>query len=112
MIEKILDIVFPKTCLKCKKQGEGYICSSCFFDLKCNSKLEKIEGMQYEYLVYFDRYIENTRENILLMKFREKAYFTEFYAELLIKNEKINLFLMLLKVIVLTFLINILNFAI
>lgn len=93
MLEKLLDLIFPKACLKCNKQGEGYICSSCFFELKTKIKLEKACGGLYEYLVYFDKYVDDTRKNILFMKFKEKAYFAEFYAELLTKNKNINSFL-------------------
>lgn len=92
MLEKILNIVFPKICLNCNKQEGEYICSSCFLALKTKIKFKKVLGKQYEYLIYFDKYMENTRKNILSMKFREKAYFAEFYAELLTKNKKINSF--------------------
>lgn len=93
MIENLLNIIFPKICLRCSKQGEGYICSSCFKSFKNSIRLEKIYNKSYDYLVYLDRYKLYTRKNILAMKFSEKSYFVDFFVEIIYKSNEIVSFL-------------------
>jgi ComF family protein len=93
MINKILDIIFPKSCLECGKQGEGYICSSCFLVFKETLKVEKIYNNFYDTLIYIDKYDAKTREQILNMKFSTKPYIAEYFTEILVKHEKIKSYL-------------------
>jgi ComF family protein len=93
MINKFLDIIFPKSCLECGKQGEGYICSTCFSAFKQNLKIKKIYNNYYDVLIYIDNYKSKTRSKILAMKFSSKAYIAEYFIEILIKNEAIKNYL-------------------
>jgi ComF family protein len=93
MIENILNIIFPKSCLNCGKQGEGYICSSCFSLAKTNLHIEETQNEIYDYFIYLDDYKKDIRTKMLALKFYNKAYIAEYFAELIIKSNKINSFL-------------------
>ncbi len=89
MIEKFLDLIFPKLCLNCKKQGEGYICSSCFKYLNLDFNIKKIKNRPYELLVYLSRYESDMRTKMLKFKFGDSPYIAEYFIEILVKNDKI-----------------------
>jgi competence protein ComFC len=89
MIDNILNIIFPKKCIYCKKQGEGYICSSCFCLLKLKFKLMKVFNKPYNYLIYIDAYSLKTRKQIIDFKFNNKAFYAEYFIELLCRNHKL-----------------------
>ena len=89
MIEELLNIIFPKKCIYCKKQGEGYLCSSCFCALKGKSKITFIKNKEYNYLIYVDKYKGNMRYQMHNFKFYEKAYYYEYFIKLVLENQKI-----------------------
>jgi len=92
MIEKLLDIIFPKVCLNCGKQGEHYICSSCLhlYNSKINFKNEN--NKMYDYLIYLFKYESKNRRYMLDFKFNEKAYISEYFIKILTSNNKVNEF--------------------
>jgi ComF family protein len=95
MINEFLDIIFPKSCLECGKQGEGYICSTCFslLESKVKSQKNKASSECYDVLIYIDNYKSKIRSKILSMKFNSKAYIAEYFVDILIRNEKITKYL-------------------
>lgn len=93
MIEKILDILFPKVCLNCGKQGESYLCSSCFYKLDLKFKIYPVENKPYKFLIYLEKYKGEIRKKILEFKFYNKAYINEYFIEFLVKDKNICEFL-------------------
>ena len=93
MIENILDIIYPKVCLECGKQGEQYICSSCLSKSKLNFKIVNIYNKDYKYLVYLEKYQDNIRHKILNFKFYDEAYIGEYFIKFLLKNKSLCEFL-------------------
>lgn len=90
MIEKILDLLFPKVCENCGKQGEGIICSSCFSNFESKIHLKKIYGKAYDYLIFLNKYEKNMRSKMLKFKFYDSPYLAEFFTELLLKSGKLS----------------------
>lgn len=93
MIEKFLDILFPKVCLNCGKQGESYLCSSCFFKLDLKYKILLIQNKPYNFLIYLGKYKNEVRQKLLKFKFYDEAYINEYFLEFLLKDENIKSFL-------------------
>ena len=93
MIENILDIIYPKVCLECGKQGEQYICSSCLSKSKLNFKIVNIYNKDYKYLIYLEKYQNNIRHKILNFKFYDEAYVGEYFIKFLSKNKSLCEFL-------------------
>ena len=93
MIDKILDVIFPKVCVDCGKQGEGIICTSCFFNLHLINQIKKEYRKNYDYLVYLSKYKDEMRSKLLKFKFYDSAYLSEYFTELLIRSENICNFL-------------------
>lgn len=93
MIDKILNFMFPKKCLECGKQGEHYICSSCFNLIKVNSRIFEIKNKNYNYFAYMDIYTDKLRKQMLKFKFSGKAYYAEYFIDVLSKNKQVLKFL-------------------
>ena len=93
MIEKILNILFPKMCLNCGKQGEGYLCSSCFLKSNFKFKIIPVKNKHYNYLIYLGKYKNEIRRKMLDFKFYNKAFINEYFLEFLLKNKNICAFL-------------------
>lgn len=92
MIDKFLNILFPKHCLNCGKQGK-YLCSSCFLKSNLKFKFFKILNKSYEYFMYLDNYKDDIRSKILKFKFYDGAYINEYFLEFLVNDKKICEFL-------------------
>lgn len=56
MIEKIVDIIFPKKCLICGKSEGKYLCDDCYKKMNLNFKFFKINNSNFEYLCYLEKY--------------------------------------------------------
>ena len=93
MIEKILNIIFPKTCLKCGKQEGQYICSSCLHSLNCKIYFMKAKNKLYNYLIYLFKYKNQARKDMINFKFNDKAFMAEYFIEFLCYNNKLAKFL-------------------
>lgn len=83
----ITDLIFPKKCIYCKKQGE-YICSSCFSNLEIVFR-NNIKGKTYDSFIYLDNYKNKTRNNLINIKFNYKTYILNGFVEIIFKNERI-----------------------
>lgn len=83
LIESILDLVFPPTCEICGKVGD-FLCDNCSKVLK-EYRIESIEKDK----IFVYKYRGLIRELILKYKFREKAYLSSLFSELLLKNKRI-----------------------
>lgn len=93
MIEKLLNIIFPKTCLKCGKQEGQYICSSCLCSLNHKIHLIKVKDELYDYLIYLFKYKNQARKDMINFKFNDKAYMAEYFIEFLSYNNELVEFL-------------------
>lgn len=83
MIYKILDLFFPPICEMCGKLGEGYICKSCYENIK--SYLYKDNHGNNFYLL---NYKDIVRDKIIDYKFNDKSYLCYMFSEIIIKNKK------------------------
>ena len=101
--DKILNIFFPAKCGFCDAitGNSNYICDKCqklkyiSFDNRCvlcggitynlNGICKKCSGRKiyYEKLLYIGEYEGVLKEKLLAYKFKDKAYFYNFFAELL-----------------------------
>lgn len=87
MIEKILDIIFPKCCGICKRLYKTWVCPKCYYNLKEECKYIKIN--EKDFCIYcIGKYEKKIRKLILKFKFREEAYLAGTFAEIIGKNEK------------------------
>lgn len=73
-----LDILFPKKCLNCGKQG-NYLCETCLLKYNLKFKIFKISKKSYEYFMYLDEYKNDIRTKILKFKFYDASYMNEFF---------------------------------
>ena len=90
MLEFIADFLFPPVCSVCGKLDKKWLCINC---RKRVERLEKscvvqIENRKYEKLLYIFKYESLIRKLILQYKFSNKAYLNNFFANIIIKNEK------------------------
>lgn len=87
--KNLLNILFPKICLNCGKQGESYLCSSCFLALDLRFKIFPVQNKSYNFLIYLGKYKDEVRDKLLQFKFYNKAYINEYFLEFLIKDKNI-----------------------
>ena len=91
MLEKIIELIFPTTCVICGKINKEPLCK------KCNVKIEKlliakrieVIGKNFDEFIYFFKYEGIIREKIIQYKFNEKSYLYEAFAKIIINNKKI-----------------------
>lgn len=90
LLEKILNIIFPKKCAFCKTIiKKDYTCKKCKKNLEyiCNNhKIEKVNGKYFELLISSYEYKEKIRDKILEFKFKNKKYLYKPLAELLLND--------------------------
>src|SRR3989304_1245485 len=98
----LLDILFPKRCVNCKKAGD-YVCQNCFiyisFDTKslcliCNSLTHPVCKRKYSIDGCFSAISYNKIAKKLISNFKYKPYLTdlkiflsELFVESIIQNE-------------------------
>ena len=70
--EFILDLIFPKFCLGCKKEGV-FLCQDCFSILEILTTHQKFEGKNLN-----DLYFPVNYENFLVKKFLGKKINSKF----------------------------------
>lgn len=90
MLEFVLDFLFPPACVVCGKIDKNWLCSKCQARVE---RLEKscevqIENKKYEKLLYIFKYESLIRKLVLGYKFSNKAYINNFFANMIVKNEK------------------------
>ena len=88
----LLDILFPKKCLYCGKEGK-YICQECFSKINHQYFFQKINHDYFDYLVCSSLYQGITRTQIHNFKFHEQAYLYEYFIEVSLMKNKIYHFL-------------------
>lgn len=89
MIERFLNILFPKVCLNCGKQGESYLCSSCFLAFDLKFRIFPVQNKYFDFLIYLGKYKDEIRNKLLQFKFYNKAYINEYFLEFLLKDKNI-----------------------
>ena len=89
MIERFLNILFPKVCLNCGKQGESYLCSSCFLAFDLRFRIFPVQNKYFDFLIYLGKYKDEIRRKILKFKFYNGAYINEYFLEFLLKDKNI-----------------------
>lgn len=90
MLEFVLNFLFPPACVVCGKIDKNWLCSKC---KKRVERLEKsceveIQNKKYEKLLYIFKYESLIRKLVLGYKFSNKAYINNFFANMIVKNEK------------------------
>lgn len=86
MIEKILQIIFPKQCLDCGKIYKKWICPKCYYKLKNELKFQTIKHKKFN--LYFIGFYENKIRKLLLkFKFNEMAVLANLFAEIMNKEK-------------------------
>lgn len=87
MINKILKIIFPKTCVLCDKIYKNWICPSCYQSIKKEIKMMQIKYKKSN--IYFMSFYEGKIRKLLLeYKFKDKAYISNFFTEIMEKDKK------------------------
>ena len=94
MLEKILDLIYPKTCGMCGKICKQEVCIKCSFELNkiLKSKINNYKkglNKNFKYHAYLFKYEGIIRNKIIDYKFKENSYLNGFFVKLIIKNEKI-----------------------
>ena len=96
MLNKILEQIFPTTCGICGKIYKESICNKCKKQLDekviCKKQIKYICGEFVEYMYMF-KYESDMRKILLSYKFNEKNYLYDFFAKIILKNEKMYHFL-------------------
>ncbi len=92
LYEKTIKILYPRKCVLCNKYGD-IICNKCLIELKeklkKESKIEKCNNKSFNEHIYLFKYEKEIRKIILDYKFKDKAYLSEFFEKIILKNEKI-----------------------
>lgn len=91
MLEKILELIFPTTCIMCGKINKEPLCRIC------QSKTEKlllgkkveVVGKYFDKFIYLFKYEGVIREKIIQYKFGENSYLYKAFVKIIINNKKI-----------------------
>lgn len=86
MINKILEIFFPKTCTICGKIYKNWICPKCYLKIKKELKYCIIKEKDF-HIMFLGFYENNLRNSLLKFKFNEKAYLSNLFIEVIKKND-------------------------
>ncbi len=115
-LKKVLDFMFPQTCIICGKLSKDYICEVCEkrfnkykengiidnkkmimdklnihnINLKQNYYLVEGQKIYWEKMIYCFNYKSIVRKYILQYKFFGKVYLSRFFSYQILKNPKIN----------------------
>ncbi len=87
MLEKIINIIFPKCCGICGKIYKEWICPKCYYNLKNELKFQKINKNNLK-LYYVGFYEGKIRKLLLKYKFNDSAYLSNTFAKIINKNQK------------------------
>ena len=94
--EIFLNLIFPGTCVVCRKITKDYLCPKCRLNLqKIQTVKKQIKIRQEEDYVLLSvfSYQDRIRELLLKFKFQDEAYLAKMFAKILTENEKICRFL-------------------
>lgn len=88
MIKKLIDIIFPASCVICGKIYSKSICPKCFIKIKKELNFYKIK--EKEFNIFFLSFYEGKMKKLILdFKFKECGYLYNFFTELFIRNNQI-----------------------
>lgn len=87
MINRILEILFPNTCVICGKIYKAWICPKCYAKIKKELKYYKTKEKGSS-IIFVGFYASTLRKLLLKFKFNEKAYIGNFFTEIIEKNNK------------------------
>lgn len=90
--EKILDLIYPKTCGICGKIDSNSLCKKCEKKLKSQLSIpiiQEVEDKYFDELMCIWRYEGQIRRLLLDYKFNEKTYVYMTFTNFLLKDEKI-----------------------
>ena len=96
-VDKIANFLFPPACVVCGKLDQNWLCEKCMQRI---SRLEKYQSLDVKTIIeskniYFDEffycfnYEGIIRKLILKYKFSDGSYISNFFANVILKNEKI-----------------------
>lgn len=86
---KLIDILYPKTCEICGKENIDLICNKCYKDINEVFKIDKYSDKYFKEHLYIFKYEGKIRNLIIDYKFNDKSYLCEFFSKIIIKNKKI-----------------------
>jgi len=89
LLEKLIDILYPKQCVMCGKTDKDIICNKCFKTIKQVYKIDKYIDKNFKEHLYIFKYEGKIRNLIIDYKFNDKGYLYEFFVKIIIKNKKI-----------------------
>lgn len=88
MLDKILDFIFPETCVYCGKIG-NIICKECLRKINYKYLFKKIKNEYFDYLYCSSFYKTDIKKKIHKFKFKENSYLYKFFIEESLKNKEI-----------------------
>jgi len=96
-INKILNIIFPPSCVFCGKicmENEGFLCIDCInifekYKLKNRIRRVKEDNKNYYEEMYLYEYKDVVRKFILGYKFNDKSYMYKGFVRLILNDKKI-----------------------
>lgn len=89
LLNKIINELYPKQCIICGKLYSNEICTKCYKTLEILAKSEKYKNKSFNEHIYLFKYEGKIRKLIIDYKFNDKAYLSNFFTKIIIKNEKI-----------------------
>lgn len=89
LFNNIINELYPKQCIICGKLYNDEICNKCYKTLEILAKSQKYENKSFDEHIYLFKYEGKIRKLIIDYKFNDKAYLSNFFAKIIIKNEKI-----------------------
>lgn len=89
LFNKLINELYPNQCIICGKLYSDEICNRCYKTLEITEKTEKYKNRNFNEHIYFFKYEGKIRNLIIDYKFNDKAYLSNFFTKIIIKNEKI-----------------------
>ena len=96
IVEELLDLLYPKTCIICGKENKDILCDTCFekrffnkVENECRIENYNNKNKSFNEHLYLFKYEKEIRSIILDYKFNDKAYLRDFFVKIILKNEKI-----------------------
>lgn len=83
---KLLDYIFPPSCIVCKSFGDGYLCNKCKKDLEIYLYNNTIEEQENK-IFYLFQYRDFIRKKLIEYKFGEQSYLFHLFCEMFVKNK-------------------------
>ena len=93
IVDKILDIIYPKQCIICGKTYTDIICDKCYYKnifpiVKKQWRIKRYSNKCFDEHLYIFEYKDEIRKKIIDYKFNDKVYLRDFFVKIFIKNKK------------------------